>query len=280
MSNITVTHRDEIYRFKSFVFPGGEVGIKFDKSERGPRDYLTFTLKAKSAHDLIELAMVKDAAERQFSQKQSCLKLPYIPYARQDRVCDEGEAFSLKVFCDYLNFLGFDNVEVVDPHSDVAPALINNVIVVKQEDIVAQFPELISAITHGAVLVSPDAGASKKTQAIARRLQRTEYIRADKLRNLSTGEVLETIVYKDDFKGQDVVVCDDIADGARTFIELAKICKAKNCGKFSLYVTHGIFSKGIVPILDSGIDHVFTTDSFRSIFPEHPRLTVLRLNHT
>ncbi len=80
---------------------------------------------------------------------------------------------------------------------------------------------------------------------------------------MDTGNILETVVYADDLQGRDVCILDDIADGAKTFIELAKVLKAKNAGKVILYVTHGIFSKTIEYVLENGIDEVWTTDSFR-----------------
>jgi len=268
MSNITVTHFDKVCRFKSFVFPGGEVGIKFDKSEYGPINCLTFTLKAKSAHDLIELAMVKDAAKRQFGQKQSYLKLSYIPYARQDRVCDEGEAFSLKVFCDYLNFLSFDEVEVMDPHSNVAPALINNVKVISQEKIIHCFynlQRLFLYVDDKPLLVSPDDGASKKVAKLAASVKYNSFVRCEKVRDLSTGKIIKTEVHEDEpILGRQVCIVDDICDGGATFIELAKVLRAKGASVIHLYVTHGIFSRGIQHLYDNGIDYIWTTDSLMS----------------
>ena len=41
------------------------------------------------------------------------------------------------------------------------------------------------------------------------------------------------------------MIVDDTCDGGRTFIELAKVLRARNAGKIELYVTHGIFSKGL-----------------------------------
>lgn len=250
--------------YKSFVFSGGEVSIKLNAGNYKflweKADHQTIIARIQNSNDFFELAMLKDALSR-LSDIPINLFLPYVPYARQDRVCDKGESFSLQVFTKLLNSLNFNKVTICDAHSDVTPALINNVRVITQFDLINKNLELTKRIVNCA-LISPDAGSNKKTAEIAKYLNHREFVRADKLRDLATGDIKETIVYCDDFKGQDVVCLDDICDGGRTFTELAKVCKAKNCGKFILYVTHGIFSKGVEALTHNGIDEVWTTNSF------------------
>ena len=54
------------------------------------------------------------------------LYMPYIPNARQDRVKKLDDVFTLKYFSEIINSLGFFAVRVLDPHSDVSAALIDN----------------------------------------------------------------------------------------------------------------------------------------------------------
>lgn len=261
--NIKITKGALELEYKEFIFPGGEVGIKLNA---GNYKYLwdkspvqTITARLSCSNEIIALAMIKDALSR-FDKTPINLVMPYVPYGRQDRVCDKGEAFSLKVFCDFINSLNFNSVTICDPHSDVTPALLNNLTVITQADIIHKYIEFGNQ-NKLRVLVSPDAGANKKTLEIAKYFDHDNFVRADKIRDVTNGNIKETIVYCDDFKGRDVLVCDDICDGGRTFVELAKVCKAKNCGKFILYVTHGIFSKGIDTLLENGIDEIWTTNS-------------------
>jgi ribose-phosphate pyrophosphokinase len=262
--------------FKTFTFPGGEVGLKLNTNE-----YCWFDSKGKvyiisqltNSEEFVRVAMAKDALE-QANVKNIHLFCPYLPYARQDRVCDAGEAFSLKVFVNLLNSLNFQSVTIVDPHSDVTPALINNVKVISQFEVFQRWDELAFRAAKS-VFISPDAGANKKTATLAGYFSHSEFIRADKLRDLSNGAIKETIVYADYLKGQDIFCADDLCDGGKTFIELAKVLKNKGAGKVILYATHGIFSKGFDVLFDGGIDEVWTTNSFRSDFD--PRVKVLDL---
>jgi ribose-phosphate pyrophosphokinase len=256
--------------YKKFIFPGGEVGIKLEVDnykfffdERN----ITLIARIQKSEDFFVLAMVKDALQ-QLGEKNINLFIPYIPYARQDRICDNGESFSLKVFANLLNSLNFPLVTIIDPHSEVCSALINNVEIISQYDIVAAWDEFIQRIKLSKI-VSPDSGSNKKSAKIAKYLDHEEFIRADKLRDLTNGNIKETIVYCDDFKGKNVVVIDDILDGGRTFIELAKVLKTKNCGKIILYCTHGIFSQGTKPLYEGGIDEIWTTNSFYDVFPSN-----------
>ena len=258
--------------FKDFNFPGGEVGVKLAATNYkyllAPSAHQTIVAHIQSSNDLMTLAMLKNALEEFDSNSPIHLYMPYTPYARQDRVCDKGESFSIKVLANFINHLNFDHVWIADPHSDVTPALINNVHTIKQFDIITKWLEFNNRVMGGnaSIFVSPDAGANKKTSEIAGYFGHNEFIRADKLRDLSTGAIKETIVYADDLRGRDVFICDDICDGGRTFIELAKVLKAKNAGKIVLYVTHGIFSKGIEPLIAGGIDEIWATDSFGTDF--------------
>lgn len=255
--------------YKTFTFPAGEVSVKFDfrvsPAHRGGP--IKIIARIQNSDDFFRLAQLKDALEQEYAAQRAPkpeinLYAPYLPYGRQDRACDKGESFSLKVFAGLLNSLNFNRVTTCDPHSEVTNACVNNLEVISQLDIIRK---RLSYFTNNHYkLISPDAGANKKTMAVAKYFDLSEIVRADKLRDLSNGNIKETIVYYDDFKKADVVCVDDLCDGGRTFTELAKVCKAKNCGYFILYVTHGVFSKGLDTLFENGVDRIITTNSYRT----------------
>ena len=74
-------------------------------------------------------------------------------------------------------------------------------------------------------------------------------IRADKIRDTMTGALSGFEVYADDLTGKDVVILDDLCDGGGTFIGLAKKLREKGAAKITLYVTHGMFTKGVKDLL-------------------------------
>ena len=142
MIEIRIPSKNITLPFKSFIFPGGEVGFKFTKEAMFNSDEsveVQIFASATCSDDFMGLAMAKDALE-QLGYRNITLVLPYVPYGRQDRKCDSGEAFSLKVFAGLLNSLRFKKIVIFDPHSDVTPALIDNVKVIDQLSIIDKLP--------------------------------------------------------------------------------------------------------------------------------------------
>ncbi len=267
--------------YETFLFPGGEVGVRIrggDFTWRAIKaDHQTIVARINDSNDVMRLVMLTDALRR-IDSTPIRLFMPYVPYARQDRVCTPGESFSLKAFANLINSLDYENVTVVDPHSDVVAAVFDRLQVITQLDVVNKFDALIKTImTNRGVFIAPDAGANKKTSTLASYFAHGEFIRADKLRDLATGNIKETIVYADDLSGRTVVIADDLCDGGRTFVELTKVLKVKGATKVILYVTHGIFSKGTKPLFEGGIDEIYTTDSFTDFPANLHGATVLNL---
>lgn len=265
---ITIHKAKETLGLKTWVYPAGEIGIRFDVPNprylREDANYQTIIVRLQSSVDVMTLIMTVDALRR-FDKTPIRLFMPYVPYARQDRVCVPGESFSLKVFAGLINSLGFESVTTLDPHSSVTEAVFDRLTVVSQRDIIHKWDELSNRLRQpDVVLVSPDAGSNKKVSDLASYLGHSHFIRADKLRDLGTGAIKETIVYADDLSGSTVAICDDLIDGGRTFIELAKVLKSKGAKTIILYTTHGILSKGAAPLFNGGIDEVFATNSFRT----------------
>lgn len=259
-----VTNGSKWLQYKTFTFSGGEISVKLDPEMTSflRNALLPFHIHARiyNAEKIMELALLVDAIRRAFGEVEIHLDCPYLPYARQDRVCAPGESLSLKVICDIINSLNFKSVTIADVHSDVALALLNNVKNTPVEDIIGKVVRDINW-THTTV-VAPDAGAIKKVLKVAQKFG-TPMVRADKIRDVNTGEIKETVAYVDNATN-DFLVVDDICDGGKTFIELAKVLSQKTTGKLYLYVTHGIFSKGLDIITDC-YDNVYCAYPFPEV---------------
>ncbi len=253
-----------------FKFSGGELQVRV--GDRNPAAYspLQVTANLESSDDVVELALTVDALRRRHGHGAPIkLVCPYLPYARQDRVMVEGEALGLRVMCDLLNGMRLAEVEVWDAHSDVSLALLDNLVHVAQREFVRRVP----VNTPDVVYVAPDAGAAKKVLASAKAYGRS-MITAEKSRDALTGDITGTRVHSGHLGSRPVIMLDDICDGGRTFIELAKELRKVTDGPVYLYVTHGIFSNGL-DVFEGLIDRVYTANPFSRVDVGHPLLTVI-----
>jgi ribose-phosphate pyrophosphokinase len=198
------------------------------------------------------------------------LYVPYFLGARSDRQFEFGSTHYLKdVICPIINSLNLNSVTVMDPHSDVLEACLDNF---HKEN---NFRLVKFALTdidnrndarERITLVSPDAGAFKKIFDVAQYFEITNIITATKVRDLKTGHIKHTEVTVNDSNPEmKYVIIDDICDGGRTFIELAKAIKVqKPSAKIYLVITHGIFSAGLFD-LSAYCERVYCTNSVKDI---------------
>lgn len=247
---------------RKLVFPGGEVNVTVELGK--PAHTLRIQAHLPHAEAVMTLLLATDALRRGYPGTPILLSLPYVPYARQDRVANPGEALSARVFCDLINTQQYAQVEVQDPHSDVVTALLDRVVIADP------LPSLRRALTSlglgRAALVAPDAGARKRVMHLAHALE-LDVVFAEKVRNTQTGKITGTQVVGD-LPDAPLLVVDDICDGGRTFTELAAALRTRQAEQrqsqpLYLYVTHGIFSKGLAPLLEH-YQTVFTRNNWTS----------------
>lgn len=251
--------------FKAFTFNGGEPHLKLTESLTAT-DVL-ITTRLNSFQDVGLLLVATDALRRAGAERIS-LFIPYFPGARQDRVMVPGEPLTVKVYADLLNAQHYQKIILFDPHSDVAPALLNSVRVIDNHVFVQQCLKQIGDCK----LIAPDGGALKKIYKLSEALGGIDVVECSKRRDVKTGALSGFLVSGPDLQGANCVIVDDICDGGATFIGLAEELKKHGAGDLYLIVSHGIFSKGVEP-LATQFKQVFTTDSIREI--SHPTLIQL-----
>lgn len=248
--------------FSFFTFSGGEPHIRIESF--APIENVTITHRIRSFNDLGKLCIAVDALRR-MGVKNIEVLLPYFPAARQDRVMVPGESLTVKVYAEIINQLKLSRITIVDPHSDVTPALLNNCTVLNNYSFIKK---VIEELPEEFVLISPDAGASKKIISLAKAIGASQVVECSKKRDLVTGKLSGFDVHDDDLSGKPCLIVDDICDGGGTFLGLANELKKSNSGKLYLAVTHGIFSKGLNG-LDQYFEKIFTTDSFQNMEANH-----------
>lgn len=233
--------------FKSWTFPGGERNVKILEPTDIDR-YKSFTIHCifEGSEDIIDIMLLVNAVRNINRATHLRLCIPYFPFARQDRVMTAGEPLALQVMVNLIKSCKFDEVEVWDPHSDVLASMFEpgTLLIKTQEELMKDTIKKYCTPNEHVALISPDAGASKKIYKLAKTLG-WSVIEANKVRDVATGQITGTKIDTEALQAYDrLIVVDDICDGGRTFIELAKVITKHTEARLELYVTHGIFSKG------------------------------------
>lgn len=247
---------------QEFKFPAGEVGVKLNPTNFYPErvDKVKISATLRSSDEIMALLLAIDSVKRVYTGAVIYLSIPYLPYARQDRVCNSGESFSLGVLTLILNSCNLQSVTVVEPHSDVSTALLNNCSVVSSVDIFKK----VKSYWGNTFIVAPDAGAGKRCEMFAKSVGAAGVIQCIKKRDIKTGNILSVNCY-DEVVGKELFVLDDLCDGGGTFVALQEVLHGYS--KLEIGVVHGIFSKG-VNVLTDVYDHVYTTNSYHGEIPE------------
>ena len=190
------------------------------------------------------------------------LVMPYIPNARQDRVKNDTDVFTLKYFAEFINNLHFNKVVVLDPHSSVSEALINDIEVESPKPYIEKVIEEIKKEINDETLIAfyPDEGAMKRYSGMLD----MPYAFGIKKRNWETGKIegLDVAGVKDLIKDSNIIIVDDISSRGGTFYFSAKKLKELGAKNVYLYISHcekTIFDGEIFK--SDLIKKVFTTNS-------------------
>jgi ribose-phosphate pyrophosphokinase len=175
---------------------------------------------------------------KHYHNKIANLFLPYLPHARMDRVKEPGDVFTLKYFCETINSLNFKRVIILDPHSNVGPALLDRV------EITTVNSKITNAINNiqmdgvdirNLVAFYPDEGSMKRYSDCSA----LPYAFGIKKREWKTGKILGlNVMNNEELENKTVFIIDDICSRGGTFYHSAKAIKNYTDKEIYLYITH------------------------------------------
>jgi len=261
-------------KYKVSKFPDGQQAITLDlENTNFESDTQSVTIKSRLNSFLdLELIICANQAllelgvkHHSFRLKEIALYTPFFIGGRSDRKFLNGQSNYLKtVIAPIINLQKFNRVTILDPHSDVLEACIDNFQKITNVNFAK---EAIDDINSDITLVSPDAGALKKIYDVATAVDCSDIIVANKLRDLKSGKIIRTDVpgINQEPGCKSFVIIDDIGDGFGTFIEIAKSIRDIRPreifnDKIFLVVTHSIQELGIKRALEY-FNSIYTTNS-------------------
>lgn len=238
-------------------FPNGETVLRSDEVLRVLNttcEISNVTFKYENDSDLIKLMMLKRYLDNEVYTVH--LKITYMPYSRMDRV-EGSSAFTLKYVSEFINLLNFNTITVLEPHSTVTPALLNQVksVYVNQKEVEKLFEDL-QMNSETDYIMFPDNGAASRYK----HLKFKNVLIGHKNRDFVSGEITKLDVIGDVINPKKVLILDDLSSYGGTFVHASKKLRELGFETVNLYVTHAENSifKGE---LFNHIDTVYTTNS-------------------
>jgi ribose-phosphate pyrophosphokinase len=243
------------------TFPDGENYVRLEGSVQNEEAVIVQTTSPPQDSRLMQLALIADAAKRNGAERVTAV-VPYLAYARQDRVFLQGETVSIELVARMLKTAGVDRLMTVNVH---------------QEGILEGFPlpaKTVSAIPllaehfkqkglEKAFALAPDEGAMHIAEE-AKAVLGGECGYLEKQRDRYTGQI--SVEKKSlDVKGKTVVIFDDIISTGGTIVAAAKILKELGVGKVYTACAHPLLiGDAEKRILEAGVEEVVGTDSVPS----------------
>lgn len=243
------------------TFPDGENYVRLEGQVQNEDVAIVQTTSPPQDVRLIQLALIADSAKRNGAKKTTAV-VPYLAYARQEKIFLQGEAISAETIARMLKAAGVEGLITVNVH---------------QEKVLSHFPfpaKSVSAIPllaeyfvkrgHAkAFALSPDEGAVHIAEE-ARKVLGGEYGYLEKSRNRYTGQVnMEKKTF--DINGKTVIIFDDIISTGGTIISSAKILKELKPRKIYVACVHPLLiGEAEKLILQSGVEEIVGTDSVPS----------------
>lgn len=271
--------------YKTWKYNGGEVGVRLECAETFETGF-----RIQNSDDLIAMFMAIDAYEMETKKSIRNITIPYLPYARQDRIATKGDPMAIGVLASLIASAGITTVNTIDVHSEksieafaIEGIHLNSISPVKY---IEKYLKIINATADNVVFIAPDKGAHEKTTRYCDALYISKAIQCYKQRSPIDGSLMGFYVDEEfsvspnhlNLSGNEMtnfVIVDDICDGGGTFHGVADAVRKayedfKLPYRLHLWTTHGIYSKGIDDLLKK-FDTLGCTNSFTNNI-KHDRL--------
>jgi len=240
------------------TFPDGESYTRLEGQAQDEEVVIVQTTSSQQNTRLMQLAFMADAAKRNGAKKVTAV-VPYLAYARQDKIFLPGEAISIDTVSRMLHAAGVGRLITVNIH---------------QANVLDRFPfpaKTVSAIPllaehfkkmgfEKAFALAPDKGAMHIAEE-AKAVLGGECGYLEKHRDRYSGQIsMET--KKLDVKGKTAIVFDDIISTGGTIVAAAQILKEFGAEKVYAACVHPLLvGDAEKRILEAGVSEIVGTDS-------------------
>jgi ribose-phosphate pyrophosphokinase len=238
------------------IFSDGESSIKLGKV--GKNCVIVQSTHPPADTHLIQLLMMAKKCTDNGAQ-HICAVVPYLCYARQDRVFLEGEVVSIDLVAKLFKTVGVKHIITVDIHSQRAMSYFTSIHNVSSVPLLADYASKMKL--HDPIAVSPDAGGANRAMEFARHLD-IDVLALKKYRDRATGEVTVDEKLDMDISKRDVIVIDDIISSGGSIIKAAEVLHKKGVGRIFAMCAHALLIREAAQkIKSAGVQDIISTNS-------------------
>lgn len=272
------------YEVLTEAYPNNETKVKESFIEYIKNEHNVLEFKYFEDGDLITLMFAK---KRLDELGVSCvLFIWYMPYSRMDRKIDE-DLFTLQYVCTFINWLNFEKVVVMEPHSKPTLNLLERAkAVYPATDWLEAIKQEIGFDDEKDHIVFPDKGAAaryidSKYEEIGKDGPYKNVCVFEKKRDPFTGYLdikNMKIKYGTVNPGSKCIIIDDLCSKGGTFEGAGNALKNAGASEVVLVVSHcerKIF-EGVLLDKDSPISKIYTSESIMDLY--HPKIKYMHVD--
>ena len=239
-------------------FADSECRVRIEEDVEGKTVFIIQSLSNPVDEHLMEFLLMGDAVKRGEPKKMVAV-LPYHGYARQDRIHRPGECLSALVVAKMIESVGFDKLVTLELHNESILGFFK--IPVVHISGLEIFRVRVKELEGEVVVITPDAGALKRSQKFAESLDLPLAL-IEKKRDLERAHKILSMRVVGEVKGKTAIIVDDVIVTGGTLMNAAFLLKEKGAKKVIAAATHADFVGGADKILqDSPLDAVWVTDT-------------------
>jgi ribose-phosphate pyrophosphokinase len=244
------------------IFADSESRIKMGDVKKKNCVIVQSTYPPADRHLLQTLMMIKKCTDDLAAD--ICTVIPYMAYARQDRVFQDGEVISIELIAKLLEAAGNKRLITIDIHSALALSYFR----IDVQNI-SSIPLLANHAANNiklnrTVVVSPDAGGIERAYEFAKILG-SDIIALKKWRDRNSGEIFFDDKLECNIADRDVILVDDIISSGGSIVKACQVLKKNKAGKIYAMCVHALLVEDAAEkIRAAGVQEIISTNSIPS----------------
>lgn len=241
-------------------FADGELRPWIKQDVRNKTIFVLQSFSYPMDEHIMEIVLMGDAIRRGAPETMIAV-VPYLGYARQDKLHRPGEPVSARVIAKFLEVSKYKEVITVDLHNDAIVGFFQVPVthLSALELLAAEVKKVVSS--KNSIVVSPDVGGTKRARNLAYALD-LPIIVMEKKRYLDRNDVTESYEIIGNVKGKTAIIIDDIISTGGTIADSAKSLKDAGVTSVVVLATHGVLAGNAKEkLIGAPVDEIVITDS-------------------